>query len=567
VDSTSACYSGSPATRGVGACKDGTQLCTRRGEVLVFGACTAEKLPSVEICGSGRDHDCDGLIDCKDPDCASDPSCRPGACNNPADLKACPCGQQNASRPCYDGPAGTRGIGVCKDGMQLCLSSGEVLKWGGCTGATVPGSEACQDGLDNDCDGLVDCKDPDCSTASGCVPECATGATDPCYTGPPGTMDHGLCKPGKKTCSPDGKWGPCLGEVKPGKSESYFNFDTSCRDGIDNDCNGLKDCSEPLCGLDPSCAPPVCSANQTRPCYSGPPGTENVGPCRGGTQTCAPDGKSFGACKGDVVPRSEGALCADGIDNDCNGQLDCKDAACVLAANCCVPATPGTPADTTIWAHSSDTLYQVDPKTFALTTVGNFNAGDSMTDLAVTPNGELYTISFTALYRVSKTSGKATYIANLTGATNNGLTFLTNGTLLAAEGGGTGNVIRIDPTTGALTSVGSFGNGLSSSGDLVAVNTVMYGISATLPGGADASADNVLMRVDVATGKATVVGAIGFGDVWGLAYASKKVIAFTKSGQIIEVDPLTGKGTLLATKNIEFWGAGMSPKVPVNVCP
>jgi len=95
----------------------------------------------------------------------------------------------------------------------------------------------------------------------------------------------------------------------------------------------------------------------------------------------------------------------------------------------------------------------------------------------------------------------------------------------------------------------------------------MYAISGTAAGGADASNDNVLLRVDVATGKATVVGPIGFGKVWGLAYADKKVIAFNTSGQVIQIDPATGKGTLLATRNVQFWGAGMSPNVPANTCP
>jgi len=45
------------------------------------------------------------------------------------------------------------------------------------------------------------------------------------------------------------------------------------------------------------------------------------------------------------------------------------------------------------------------------------------------------------------------------------------------------------------------------------------------------------------------------------------VIGFNTSGQIIQIDPQTGAGTLLATRNVQFWGAGMSPDVPVNPCP
>jgi hypothetical protein len=34
----------------------------------------------------------------------------------------------------------------------------------------VPTPEVCNDGLDNDCDGLIDCADPDCAADRACVP-------------------------------------------------------------------------------------------------------------------------------------------------------------------------------------------------------------------------------------------------------------------------------------------------------------------------------------------------------------------------------------------------------------
>ncbi len=77
----------------------------------------------------------------------------------------------------------------------------------------------------------------------------------------------------------------------------------------------------------------------------------------------------------------------------------------------------------------------------------------------------------------------------------------------------------------------------------------------------------MLLTVDPTSGKASVVGPIGFGNVWGLAYVNKKVIGFTNTGQILRIDPLTGQGTLLQATSIAFWGAGMSPSVPVNTCP
>ena len=265
---------------------------------------------------------------------------------------------------------------------------------------------------------------------------------------------------------------------------------------------------------------------------------------------------------GVVEPTNEGLACSDTLDNNCNGLVDCSDPACVTALNCCSRET--TSADTTIWAHSPTDLYRVDPTTFAVARVGSFGVSDEMTDIAVTPAGELWAISFSALYRVDRATAAATYVASVPGSGNNALTFLASGQLLAADG--VGDVKRIDPTTGDVTSIGSFENGLSSAGDLVAVGSVMYGISSTGGGGGDASGDNVLLRVDINTGVATVVGPIGFGSVWGLAYANARVIAFTNAGEIVQVDPATGVGTLLATRSVQFWGAGMSPSVPVNPC-
>ncbi len=198
--------------------------------------------------------------------------------------------------------------------------------------------------------------------------------------------------------------------------------------------------------------------------------------------------------------------------------------------------------------------------------MGSFACGDQITDIAVTPNGNLYGISFTSLYSISKSTGKATFIASVPGSGNNGLTFLADGSLLAADS--SGDVKKISPQSGAVSAVGNFGNGLSSSGDMVAVaDGTMYGVSTTSSGGGDASTNNILMRVDTATGTATVVGPIGFGDVWGLAYVKAQVIGFTTSGQILKIDPQTGKGTLLATRAVAFWGAGMSPLVQANPCP
>ncbi len=63
----------------------------------------------------------------------------------------------------------------------------------------------------------------------------------------------------------------------------------------------------------------ICEPGATRACYDGAAGTEGVGPCRGGTQTCSPDGVWL-ACTDQVIPTGEN--CTNGIDDNCNGAID-----------------------------------------------------------------------------------------------------------------------------------------------------------------------------------------------------------------------------------------------------
>lgn len=215
------------------------------------------------------------------------------------------------------------------------------------------------------------------------------------------------------------------------------------------------------------------------------------------------------------------------------------------------------------YAHSKDTLYLVDPNTFDLTTIGKFGGTQSMTDLAVTANGEVFTISTDTLYQVDPATGKATKVTAASSATYTvGLTFQTDGTLLSADKDGT--VRSVNTSTGAATTVGSYGGGFNTAGDLVVVaDGTMFGISETGPGATLTS--NVLIKVNPQTGVATGVGPIGYSGVFGIAFSQGNVIAFTDGGEIIKIDPATGVGTLVKTHaGVSFWGAGSNPLQPIS---
>lgn len=213
--------------------------------------------------------------------------------------------EPGTSAPCYTGPEGTEGIGICRAGTAVCLDDGT---YGACDAQVLPAVEDCASGLDEDCDG--DILDPD----SGCV--CAPNTANLCYEGPAGTEDVGACVGGTSVCNPDGKgFAPCAGQVLPTAED--------CTQAGDEDCDGHEFDAEDGC---------VCVPGDVMSCYSGPALTEGVGACVAGTTTCAADGKSWDPCFGEIVPTQE--LCSTGVDDDCDGALNEEGPDCT-----CVPGT------------------------------------------------------------------------------------------------------------------------------------------------------------------------------------------------------------------------------------
>lgn len=85
-----------------------------------------------------------------------------------------------------------------------------------------------------------------------------------------------------------------------------------CGNGLDDDENGLID---DLC---------PCAPGETQRCFSGGLASNEVGACRGGTQTCVASGSEWGdwgesECDGEVLPATEAC---DGSDADCDGAID-----------------------------------------------------------------------------------------------------------------------------------------------------------------------------------------------------------------------------------------------------
>lgn len=237
---------GSACMNWPGSVCSGTLVCTPDGKNVTCKPDPKSYLPGSkkEICGDGKDNDCDGEIDEKYDTGGN------AACVNEDDW----C-EDGDTRECNN-------EGICRDnpGKRLCIGG----KWGECIGGKSPETEVCNN-LDDDCDGIVDnvkgltsiqetkcgcyggakpgpekCDDID-NDCDGRVDEdvtdcCTAGQTRRCGT------DVGVCEFGLQRCQ-GGLWGACEGSVEPNPAGDI------CCNNLDDDCNDMIDeyCSKDVC--------------------------------------------------------------------------------------------------------------------------------------------------------------------------------------------------------------------------------------------------------------------------------------------------------------------------------
>jgi hypothetical protein len=235
----------------------------------------------------------------------------------------------------------------------------------------------------------------------------------------------------------------------------------------------------------------------------------------------------------------------------------------------------------TVYAHGDHILYKIDLAAKTLVTVGPFNAPkiggseDVITDLAVSPGDVIYAISNTQLYTASATDGHVTVVGPVAacGMQAVAMTFGPDGTLYAGDYKGQFCTIDLATNPPKVVPVAKLSGGLALAGDLVAVgNGTIYGTAYRL---SDASTmdNNLLVTINPASAAATVIGSTGSKNLYGVSYALGQVFGFThdKSGDVVTINPATGKGTLYNSfmdpstgMGISFAGAGVNSMVNPN---
>jgi hypothetical protein len=372
------CYNGPAVTRGVGLCQPGSKTWQGSG----FGGCVGEVVPVTEFC-NGADDDCNGQIDDGavdvqtwypdlDADLYGDPAgavdgCAPptpgyyitgpaGDCADGSRHTSPVFGERcdgtdtncdgNIDENCIAATCATAdldavlaygqiqaalGIGhalipspfeIC--GLSWsdpsCLASaagvsqacaGAVSTYKTCEAAAIPYALS-QYGIDCEIDPLTNyhlpytitpnCVFNFCKTqyeaVFGSLPsECTTGETRPCG------IDTGICSAGNESCV-SGYWvGICSGEVGP--------VAEICGDGLDNDCDGEADELDTCADADQDGTPVSLDCDDNDPALN----MNDV------------DQDGWTSCDGDcddnnnTVYPEQGEVC-DGIDNNCNSQID-----------------------------------------------------------------------------------------------------------------------------------------------------------------------------------------------------------------------------------------------------
>lgn len=228
-----------------------------------------------------------------------------------------------------------------------------------------------------------------------------------------------------------------------------------------------------------------------------------------------------------------------------------------------------------IYAHSREVLYSFSPYTNTVEEIGPFllpgaERPTAIIDLAVNAEGEVYVSGYDSLFRVDPETARLTLIGDFdVDESFFALTFLGEGIIRPAETliGATNEGVyhEIDPGDASTRRLGQYPERWISSGDIVSVGGRAF---ATLKDPDNRDAADVLAEITfTSTGRSTVreLGSTGFKQLFGLGSWGDSLYGFSNSGELVRLDPDTGRGTIVSiTTGIDsYWGAGVTTKAPI----
>jgi hypothetical protein len=281
------------------------------------------------ICDDNLDNDGDNAIDCGDEDCRADPACAPTETQ-------CTDGQDNdgdnaidcLDTDCRLDPACRETETVCDDGQDNDSDNAIDCADDDCANAPACRETNCADDVDNDDDDLTDCADPDCAADANCMVDLCDAATpidaEGSFTG---------------TTSGEGQYtagGDC--DRRGTGPEALFVLTVDATTPVCIDTEGSSYDTVLYVRT-------ICSDTESQEVCNDDAFDQGLG-TRSLVEFQATAGTEYtvfldayfsgGAYTLNVqfAPCSEAVACADGLDNDNDGDVDCADSDCDGSEDC-----------------------------------------------------------------------------------------------------------------------------------------------------------------------------------------------------------------------------------------
>jgi hypothetical protein len=270
---------------------------------------TDELLPD-DRCGDGVDNNCSGTCDlvagaCYGGASSADPTCT-GTCNDTGehDIGALPCdkcsvpGNQDSNdvHAMEDWTSYPVMVDDCDSDCSIVSNTVSIVDY------ENGGELSCDDNIDNDCDGYIDCLD-----TIDCLPSLTSN-------------QNGVCLGALQTCNGVGDW------IDDYSTIADYQATEICSDSLDNNCDG---------NVNESCGACVPTADPTEICdgfdndcdgnidngLTAPLTTNQTNVCSGALQTCTGAGGWIDDYS-IIADYQATEICSDSLDNNCDGNVN-----------------------------------------------------------------------------------------------------------------------------------------------------------------------------------------------------------------------------------------------------